>query len=438
MRTPFVLLLPLTACADPAVDARASWLHEAFYAQDAAWVSRPELASKYAAMAADPYDYLRGSAGVWYADLARPHDGREPTALIADPREGSVLLFGDPHPENLSTCRAGAADSRAQTVEFVDLDGATYGPWPVDLRRAALGLRLLAPADCACDDAIVAGLVQGYEDGLVGRPIVSGRVLDDLLVKAVEDGTQRQKLDRLAPIGAEGRAFALSETLVAATTEEHARTTRLLAPWAADRGLRVLEVARQHAVGVASIPAERFLVRFDRGDDGPDDDDLVQLREVLDAPAIPGLDPPLAGRFTDNAARVGAARALWSRPDADVLADGLTSDGLSYKTLAESSWFKGLDHAEVAADLADGDLTTSDLTSLARAIGHVLATGHSNAPGADGVPLGDVIRSSFDAQATDEDLVRILATDHATLLDDAARFVALRDRYGPVLGFEAP
>lgn len=434
--TPALLLL--AACADPSVDARTAWLHEAFYVQDATWVSRPELALKYDAMQQDPYDYLRGSAGVWYADLARPHAGREPTTLVADAREGAVLLFGDPHPENLSTCRAGDAGSREQTVEFVDLDGATYGPWPVDLRRAALGLAMLVPPDCACDEVIVEGLVRGYEDGLAGRAIVYGRILDDLLVDAVEEGTLREKLDRLAPVGDNGRAIALSESLTAPSTEERSRAGRLLAPWAEDRGLRVLEVAKQHAVGVASIPAERFLVRFDRGDDGPDDDDLVQLREVLDAPLIPGLDPPLLGRFADNASRIDAARALWSRPDADALADGISDDGLSYKTSAESSWFKGIDHVKVAADLADGDLTPGDIAALAAAIGRVLATGHSGAPGADGLPAGDVIRASFDAATAEPELVRLVASDRARLLDDAARFAALRDTYGPVLGFDAP
>lgn len=430
-----ILLLP--ACADPNVDARSAWLHEAFYVQDAAWVSRPELVVKYDAMQADPYDFLRGTSGVWYADLARPHAGREPTSLVHDPREGAVLLFGDPHPENLSTCRAGAVDSRAQTVELVDLDGATYGPWPVDLRRAALGLALLAePLACDCDAELVAGLVRGYQDGLEGRPIVYGRILDELLVDAAEDGTQREKLDRLAPIGADGRAFALSETLTVVTTEERARTERLLTSWAQARDLRVLEVARQHGVGVASIPAERFLVRFDRGDDGPDDDDLVQLREVLDPPAIPGLAPPVAVRFADNAARIRSARALWSRSDADVLADGIAADGVSYKTLAESSWFKSVDHVKLGVDWAEGELTTEDLVGLARAIGHVLATGHTRAPGADGAESGDAIRASFDAATAEDELVRMLASDRATLLDDAARFATLRERFGPQLGFD--
>jgi uncharacterized protein (DUF2252 family) len=89
---------------------------------------RPEhLADKYAKMAADRYDFYRGSAPLFYADVATLGD-RVATSFVDDPETAAIVLFGDPHPENLGTSSAGGVTPAALGLEVTDLDASRYGP----------------------------------------------------------------------------------------------------------------------------------------------------------------------------------------------------------------------------------------------------------------------------------------------------------------------
>ena len=94
-------------------------------------------------MAADPFAFYRGSAPLFYADVARLDDP------WADERTGRVWIQGDLHAENYGTYM----DSAGLLVFDVnDFDEAYVGHFTWDLRRMAASLALLGFGKALSDD----------------------------------------------------------------------------------------------------------------------------------------------------------------------------------------------------------------------------------------------------------------------------------------------
>ena len=373
-----VLPLILLGCsgASSDVDGRDAVLIEWLQRDNALWLGRDPalLTGKYDRMAESPYDFMRGTAGLFHEDLRRlsldPVERGADLGLVATPDAASVLILGDPHPENLSTFYADDAPgpivgeaSPELTVAWADLDAAGPGPWLADLRRGAQGLLLFVQDMEGCDDscqiATITAFAAGYDEGvravadggptiflegdLRGNPFVG-----DLLAEATEEGAERNRLRGNTEQTEAGRRFEVLATLpetgrglLAPTGRERVIAERILAAYAENDGrpFRVLDVARRYGQGVSSFPATRFVILWDEGDDGPDDDRLLNAREVLDPPVYAGPGRPAAATFRSNGERVlTTSRVLWPRPDLDPRV-GYADDGLaSYKLLSWGSW----------------------------------------------------------------------------------------------------
>jgi hypothetical protein len=439
---PFLLFA--TACAHPAQD-RSAWLIERITTADQPFWQRPELlADKYARMAADPYDFLRGSLPLAWADLARPGD-RLPTAFLTDPASTGVWLVGDPHPENFGTLLAdGQLPAPDQLeIEAVDLDATGFGPWILDLWRLSLGIALLADTFLpAFRDPAIAAVADGYLDGLgvtEGRPWDDeGRILRTLRTEVTIAGAEGERLAEWTRDGQFqfDRALTDGEGLLPLDPIEAQSLDTLWAQLDLPPGARLLDRARRYGAGVASLPAIRFLVLWDAGDPGPGDDGLLQLREVVEPPRIPG--GPTA-RFDDVAVRVvDAARAQWRNPAADPRLGAARDGARAYKVASAGSFFDGLEHDAIQEQLADGVWGPDDLADLGYDLGFLLAAAHSRAPTVDGgnavaAILGET--SGRRAELRDELLTHVLA-DLAQLRDDHALFAMLVAE-DPLLGVGA-
>jgi uncharacterized protein (DUF2252 family) len=100
---------------------------------------------KFRKMASDPFAFYRGSACLFYADVAGLED------RWADERTSRVWIQGDLHAENYGTYM----DSEGVLVFDVnDFDEAYVGPFTWDLRRMAASLALLGFAKAVSDEAI--------------------------------------------------------------------------------------------------------------------------------------------------------------------------------------------------------------------------------------------------------------------------------------------
>lgn len=435
---------------------RRAWLVDTIADDNRAWEGRWEaLAAKYRAMADDPYDWLRGSLVVFLRDLDRPGTGRAPTGFVGSAETASVLLVGDLHPENVGTFLPGEGPGPLGgpvplRLEVNDLDGAGFGPWLVDPRRAALGTLVLLDGAGFDDEALAAAAeafagafvdvveaaARGEPGDAVPAPGTSGVVLDHLLDAAADDGCARAELLAATRLGPTGRRFRVGQDgLVPLRVEQRAQVSRLLAAWDGPDGRRVLDVARRDGAGVASRPAVRYVVAWDRGDDGPDDDELLQLREVVDPPALPDASAVAAAGFDGNPERsVQAARLLWSRPDADVRLAGLRDGDQAFKVGTWSGFQRALDHERAARDLQD--LRTDDAVAFAEALGAVAGRTTARTVTHEGVPALPAVWAELDGRR--EVFVDALAdqarADLAGALRDHALFASALDAFGPLLG----
>jgi uncharacterized protein (DUF2252 family) len=101
--------------------------------------------TKFRKMAADPIAFYRGSACLFYADVARLEDP------WVDDRGSRIWIQGDLHAENFGTY----LDSDGRLVFDVnDFDEAYLGHWTWDLQRFAASLALLCWRKALPDEAI--------------------------------------------------------------------------------------------------------------------------------------------------------------------------------------------------------------------------------------------------------------------------------------------
>ncbi len=450
-----MLALVLGGCSGAATDdeLRKAWLVEALADDNRVWLSRDPalLGAKYAKMAADPYDYLRGTAGVTFRDRARAGSDRSHTIFLRDAEAVEVLLTGDPHPENMGTFRP--AD--LVVLELNDFDGSAFGPYLLDVQRLALGLIYLAdeagfePQDAAL---VVDAAARGYLEAVVGDPWPSGLVpgqqgviLDQLLSKVSDDGAARARLLEYTEVLPEGgRRFRFDAALEAGagvlplTIDEGRQLDRLLASWsAAPEGFRVLDRGRRFGSGVASLPSVRYVVAYDLGDDGPDDDALVSIREVVDPPAVPGVHVGAPGYWDSGADRIEAtARTLWSRADADPRYAGLTDGAMTFKVQTWASWHDSFDHERVLSDIARGRVVLDELVRWAGTLGQLLGSAHARAPTARGGEARAAILRDLNSQG-EVFVTEIIGTARADLdqlRTDHRLFVEAREELGDLLG----
>lgn len=460
-----LLALPtalLAGCSgDPTLGHRAAWLQQALVDENLYWMNRDPalLADKYARMARDPYDFMRGTAGVFLLDLARPGTERTATAFLGSRDAAEVLLVGDPHPENIGTTRV-QGTSRI-TLEVVDLDGAAYGPWILDLRRAAVGIGVLSTSLGACGDVCqeqaVVALARGYLEGLEDPEGVDPQAEDTgpmpkrRVEEATEEGLERKRLEQSTVLHEDGsRSFLFDEALspegagvLPLDEADAAQLERLLERYAelpqAPAGMRVLDTGRRYGTGVASLPAPRYVVLYDRGDEGPDDDGMFELREIRDPPELPFLVNPTPGLWEDNGDRlVSASEEVWSRTLADPRYAGPCDGELCFRAATWSSWYQEIDHIKAWEEWSVGDSTA--FAGMALCMGRVVGRAHGQGRTLQGEPTGEVVLLDIElgggVEALQDELWSHYQADLAQQEVDYALFLELLASEGPLLGVQ--
>ncbi|MEV7864806.1 DUF2252 domain-containing protein [Streptomyces sp. NPDC088124] len=111
---------------------------------------------KFRKMAASAFAFYRGTACLFYNDLAREGTGAD--APFLDERTGRVWIHGDLHAENFGTYM----DANGRLIFNVnDFDEAYIGPFTWDLKRFAASLALIGYQK-ALSDAQITELVEIY------------------------------------------------------------------------------------------------------------------------------------------------------------------------------------------------------------------------------------------------------------------------------------
>jgi len=180
------------------------------------------LPIKWGRMAASPFGFFRGSAGLFAGDI-----GPGPVTGIP------VQLCGDAHLLNLG---AYAAPDGHLVFDLNDFDESLPGPWEWDLKRlcasVVLGGREAGQSDRSAQDAVL-GLVWAYREGMARfaemkalelvrfdvLPGEHGPVLKDVLAKATRDTPARLLEKVTEEDGRGGRRFQMHPPLLAPVSE---------------------------------------------------------------------------------------------------------------------------------------------------------------------------------------------------------------------------
>ena len=168
---------------------------------------------KCASMDATPFDFLRGSAPLFYAALRK-------APQLAEGPEGDGWLTGDLHLENFGVYRpqppTDDAKSAAVVFDVNDFDDAFVGPQRLDVLRLLTstvlaartwGLPALGVRDAT--EAVLDGVLAGRAGGTAGRPPEAVR---SLLGQAAAR-TRKELLDGRTVLTAKGRRFVRGDRL---------------------------------------------------------------------------------------------------------------------------------------------------------------------------------------------------------------------------------
>ncbi|MBB5778309.1 DUF2252 domain-containing protein [Nonomuraea jabiensis] len=129
--------------------ARSSFLLDVLMAEFGESIKRDPAAfrRKFRKMAASPFAFYRGSACLFYADMAESYADRS----YLDEPTSRVWIHGDLHAENFGTYMNA---SGVLVFNVNDFDEAYVGPYVWDLKRFAASVALIGYAKALSDDSI--------------------------------------------------------------------------------------------------------------------------------------------------------------------------------------------------------------------------------------------------------------------------------------------
>lgn len=444
------LLWITSACADVAPTDREQRIITALADDNYLWAVRDrELVDlKLRKMQRGPYEWLRGTASLFWRDMTEPGVGR-PASAFGDPASSRVLLVGDPHCENVGTFRA---SDGTMVVDWNDFDSTGYGPFTGDVRRLGAGL-VIAAQDSALGDELVRRAATAYAVTIASiamgarpGPVVRGAsaLFDDELDTARMRGDRGFALDELAPVTNGTRVVAfgdlepiaadgvLEDRVTPVSAEIAGWIDHAIAEWSIgrlDAGSASVKLrSRRVGAGVASYAAYRFNVVLEGPTSAIEDDLVVELKETREGLIVRGLPRWASAEWGSPGARsADTQRRLQARPDADPLLGAALVGGLSLKIRDREAYQRGIDREDLTALAAGNPNDRDELADLAEVYGGMLARAHGLATTEDGVPGWMVIAPLLAGRdvAFVDDIVELAAGDAAQVIADHA---LMRDR----------
>ena len=383
-----------------------------------------EAAAKFEKLAGSLYSFFRGTALLFYRDLAGE-----------DPWMPTVLALGDVHPENFGVM------PNANNVPIFgvnDFDEAYYAPFTWDLKRGAVGFMLAAEEEGGAgrkrQRKVVRRFVRGYIDGMERfaregseeshqlRIDNSPELIRDLIEDSLEDRAEWLADDYLDEFK---RGFRADDELVPVSNrrqefqdliERYVQENGITVPERAGQ-LRVKDVARRLGQGTASLGLTRYYVLIE-GPNADGTDDLVLEFKQARRSALSGLVPPSGFGRDGEGGRIAHAQAV-QLVRGDVFYGGIEFEGRSYM---------GRERAPFRDDIDLDDLSKKQWKRYAEICGATLAHAHALSDevgdvGRDIEP--EILASVGDRRLFVDDIVRFadeaadrVRRDHQSFIDD--------------------
>jgi uncharacterized protein (DUF2252 family) len=386
------------------------------------------VAGKFAILAGSAFSFFRGTALLYYRDLAGV-DGHLP----------GVFSIGDVHPENF-----GIMPSAAGHPFFApnDFDEAWIAPFTYDVGRGAVGFWLAArerKMGRGSRRRVVTSFVEGYLAGLVDFAADDSehthQITEDscpAVLKAAFTKARRPRDAFLAKrVDLDAHRFIAEERieprndlvpLLQPVVDAYAAT--LADPTARQEGFfRIHDVALRHGGGTASQGLARFWVLLDGPTPEATDDVIIELKMARRS-ALYGLVPATAFDARTSAERIALAHREFL-VDGDALYGAAEIEGRSFVVRERSPQKVNI---SVAAFSEDELLDYADICGRALAQTHARSESHLVDVGVDGpgaeIGILRVIQPSVFVADTvewaEEGAQRVLA-DHGLFCEDLER-----------------
>jgi uncharacterized protein (DUF2252 family) len=368
----------------------------------------PAFRSKFRTMARDPFAFYRGTACLFYADLAEggAFAGADDRWVQQDGAR-RVWVQGDLHAENFGTYLA--ADGRL-VFDVNDFDEAYLGHWTWDPMRFCASLALLSWQKALPDDAIddlVARYLRAYVEHVrhyveveddtgwaLTLHTASGAVLDAL--HAAKLSTRVALLDGTTVVEDYARRFVDAPGVRRLSASERSKVESAFAryvgtlPSSQDEPpvmFDVLDVVGRSGFGIGSAGLPAYNVLIEGFTQALDNDVVLTLKQGnVAAPSRVVTDPEVAGYFEHHGHRTALSqRALQAHADRFLGWTELPGTG------GDATGFVVSEYSPYEADLDWGRVDEpSDVAELVEQLGRATAKIHCVSDDASEHDLVDV------------------------------------------------
>lgn len=473
-------LAPSMDAPNTKIDGRAKWLRDVLLADNRDLLEREDALTrgKFIKMRATPYNYFRGTAAIYYRDMLTPGKLNIPSAFTTKDN-AHTLLVGDPHPENYGSFRRA---NGKMIIDLNDFDGATYGPFYLDVRRLALGFYIMGQMGIDAKrftpedrQTLIKAVIAGYTEQILnaktpiqqsfdpGQGQTQARtVFADLIRRAERDGKIKEELTEYTQIDKNGQRSIKLGVVEKSTDpllfrdkivkpkpmyikgiknayQDYTKTLTKTPP----AGIPISQAAfkgfgRRLGAGVSSYPVERFYVIIEGPTNNADDDILLEYKEILNPAVLPGLTQLTNRRATNNAQRVVQyQRQLQFADDIDPWLGWIKLDPISFRVRERTKYQKGVGVDRILEKLSEDKWSKQDIFDYAHDAGRILARAHARTKTIHGKLGQQVIEQALTgkAQAFEKETLDAINTYGPVTLDDYQRFITLLEEHGTALGY---
>lgn len=392
--------------------------------------------TKFRKMAAEPFAFYRGSACVFYADVADRED------RWADDRTSRVWIQGDLHAENFGTYMDGAG---VLIFDVNDFDEAFVGHFTWDLQRFAASVALMCWQK-ALSDEVIRDLITTFASSYLDQVRWFLGTDDDAtfslnlgtargaVLTALQDArlsTRDGMLDRMTRVDESDRRFRESHGVRRLDDAEYAKVEAAFEAYqdTIPKSKRFREVAYDvkdlvgrtgFGIGSAGLPSYNVLIEgFNQA---LDNDIVLSMKQGnVAAPSRVVTDEAVHNYFKHHGHRTAVSqRALQAH--ADPLLGYTEIDGVGYVVAELSPYESDLDWSE----LTEPDELTEVIDQLGRAVAKVHCVGDADSdqelvPFQTEEAIVDVIADRDDEFV--DDMVSFGLEYAATVRDDHRHFV---------------
>jgi uncharacterized protein (DUF2252 family) len=376
--------------------------------------------TKFRKMAADPFAFYRGSACLFYADVADRKD------RWADDRTSRVWIQGDLHAENFGTYMDG---SGVLIFDVNDFDEAFLGHFTWDLQRFAASVALMCWQKAISDEeiaALIEAFVRAYVDKVrwfteveddssfsLNLTTARGAVLSALQTARLS--TRSQMLDRMTRVDEWDRRFRdlpgvrrLEDAEREKATDAFGRYLETIPKMKRFRGIAydIKDVIGKTGMGIGSAGLPAYTVLIEGFNQALDNDAVLSMKQGnVAAPSRVVDDPDVREYFMHHGHRTAVSqRALQAH--ADPLLGYTDIDDVGF-VVSEISPYE--------ADLDWSELTEPDeLTEVIEQLGQAVAKVHC-------VSDTDSDQTLVDFQ-TEEAIVAVIGDDIDDFVGDMVSF----------------